>query len=96
MMPSKPSASEQEQKFSAWWKPRRKAKVRYIIGHGLFWGLFTALGSYLLIIRFNFDQFVATDLVIQCAVFAVGGILNAYWFYRVNEKRFKQLSGCNN
>ncbi len=95
-MPSKPSVSEQEQKFIAWWKSRRKAKTRHIVRHGLLWGLFTALGSYLLIIRFDFDQFATTDVATRCAVFAVGGVLLAYWFYRINEKRFKQLRSPGN
>ncbi len=96
MMNSRPSATELDQKFVAWWKPRRKAKARFIVGHGLWWGLSTALGSYLLIIRFDFEKFDVTEVAIKCAVFVAGGALTGYWFYRANEKRFKQINDSGN
>ena len=96
MIPSRPSADVLNQKFVAWWKPRRKAKARYIIGHGLLWGLFTSLGSYLLIIRFDLEKFDIVEVAIRGAVFVVGGILTSYWFYRAQEKRFKQIQSPGN
>ncbi|MGB3851533.1 MAG: hypothetical protein WA958_16315 [Tunicatimonas sp.] len=88
----RPSVDEQNKKFIAWWKKKQKHKWRFIIGGGLLWGLSTALGSHLLSIRFDFEQFDARYVAINCVVSTIIGILFAYWFYRVNDKRFRQLS----
>lgn len=89
---SKPPAAEREKKFLTWWKEKRKHKTRFIIIGGLLWGLFTAVGVYLLINRFDFSRFDAIDFGIQTAVFIVGGLLLSYTFYQLQEKRFKQLT----
>lgn len=88
----RPSVTERNQKFIKWWKKKRKHKWRFIISGGLLWGLPVSIGSYLLFIRFNFDQFDVIDVAIRSAVFIIVGILYTYWFYHANEKRFKQLS----
>jgi hypothetical protein len=88
----RPSVNEQNKKFTAWWKKKQKHKWRFIIGCGLLWGLPTALGSYLLFIRFDFEKFDVTEVAIKSAVSVAVGLLGAYWFHRANEKRFKQIN----
>lgn len=89
-----PSVSEKERKFLAKWKERRKSRmhiVRYIAIYGAGWGLFTAVGSYFLTIRFDLDQFDAYEFWLKTMVFIVVGALFGYACYRAQDKRFKQV-----
>ncbi len=92
MTNAKPTAAERETKFLSWWKEKRKRKTRFIVSSGLFWGLLTAVGSQLLINRFDFSRLDATEFGIGVIVFTTAGLLLAYGFCQLQEKRFKQLS----
>ena len=90
----KPPVSEKERKFLAKWRERRRSGahlVRYVAIHGVGWGLFTAVGSYLFKIRFDLDQFVVYDFWVAVMASILVGTLFGYAYYRAQDKRFKQV-----
>lgn len=66
--------------FYSQWEERRKKKWLYIFLHGsVYWGLTTAIISFLLSSHFDFESMQLSRLLISVIVFGIGGLGFGLW-----------------
>lgn len=85
--------TDRSERFISKWEKRRKQKYLYAFVHGsLYWGLSTAVLSFLLIYSFNFQSMVLWRFVIYAIIFLIVGFGFGYFQFKRNESVYLDLT----
>ncbi len=84
---------DRSEKFISKWEKQRQQKWMYAFVHGsLYWGLPTAVLSYLLIYAFDFQSMDLWRFVIYAIMFLIVGFGFGYFQFKRNESAYLDLT----
>lgn len=84
---------DRSEKFIATWEKHRKQKWMYAFVHGsLYWGLSTAVVSFLFMNNFDFQSMVLWRFVVYAIMFIIVGFGFGYFLFKSNESAFLDLT----
>src|SRR5512145_1131040 len=85
--------TDRSEKFISKWEKQRQQKWMYAFVYGsLYWGLPTAVLSFLMIYSFNFQSMVLWRFVIYVIMFLIVGFVFGYFQFKRNESAYIDLT----